>query len=77
MGVRGGARSENWRGVTSGRTLLRFPSKLAYSSRTSCSSGDSDSASSELAPCEVCETEKGWSGASVAMAVWLLPWENG
>jgi hypothetical protein len=46
------------------RTLFMLPSRRAYSSSTSCSSGVSDSASGGY---EACEAERGWSGLSVAM----------
>jgi hypothetical protein len=48
------------------RTVFRFSSKRAYSSRTSCSRGERDS---EV--WEVWEVEKGWSGDSVDMFGWL------
>jgi hypothetical protein len=49
-----------------GRTVFKFPSSRAYSSRTSCSSGLSVSS-----PCEsreVCDAERCWSCGSDAMA---------
>jgi hypothetical protein len=48
------------------RTLFRFPSSRAYSSRTSCSSGESVSLS-RSAP-DVCEAERCASCGSDAMA---------
>lgn len=50
------------------RTVFMFPSRRAYSSSTSCSSGVRDSASCGDAAYEACEAERPASGLSVAMS---------